>query len=78
MQTIDISQLSPQTIEILTQIQSGEELCITDHEQLIAKLILVHTSQPAPPQPRQIGLSNSVIWMSPDFNEPLEDFAEYM
>ncbi|MGH9841512.1 MAG: DUF2281 domain-containing protein [Blastocatellia bacterium] len=31
-----------------------------------------------PPKRRQAGLSDSIIWISPDFDEPLEDFKEYM
>ena len=29
-------------------------------------------------KPRQFGLLKGKMWMSPDFDEPLEDFKDYM
>lgn len=78
MQTIDISELTPQAQELLSMIESGEEIVITADNQLIAKIVPVNGQSESHHKRRQAGLSNSVAWMSPDFNEPLEDFAEYM
>ncbi|MDX2029296.1 MAG: type II toxin-antitoxin system prevent-host-death family antitoxin [Blastocatellia bacterium] len=78
MQTIDISELTPKILELLGRGHPGEELFITDKEHPVAKLILVSIGREPEPKDRKIGLSKSIVWMSPDFNEPLEDFAEYM
>lgn len=78
MQIIDLSELTPQTQELLSWIKSGEEIIITFDNEPLAKLVLVNGHADNKPKRRQAGLSNSVVWMSPDFNEPLEDFAEYM
>jgi antitoxin (DNA-binding transcriptional repressor) of toxin-antitoxin stability system len=75
---IDISELTSQAQELLSQIHSGAELIITADNQPIAKIVSINGQATGQHKRRQAGLSNSVIWMSPDFNEPLEEFAEYM
>ncbi len=54
---------------------NGEEIIITQNEQPIIKFVTI-----APPKPqRQPGRGKHLkIIMSDDFDEPLEDFAEYM
>lgn len=78
MQVIDISELTPQAQELLSKMKAGEELTIVADNQPIAKVIPISDQPVGQRKRRQAGLSNSVAWMSPDFNEPLEDFKEYM
>ena len=78
MQTIDISELTPKILEMLGKGLPGEEIFITDKEHPVARLILVSLEKEAERKDRKIGMSDSVAWMSPDFNEPLEEFSEYM
>jgi antitoxin (DNA-binding transcriptional repressor) of toxin-antitoxin stability system len=78
MQIIDISDLTPQTHQLLNWIKSGQEIIITFENQPVAKLILVNGQTSGTHQRRQAGMIKGEAWMSPDFNEPLEDFAEYM
>lgn len=82
MHNIDISELTPQMQQLLSNIQSGEELLITSENQPIAKIVLVNgqdsESNGAKRKRRRAGTAKGNFWMSPDFNEPLEDFAEYM
>lgn len=79
---LDISELTPQTQELLSNIQPGEELLITSQNQTIAKIVRVNgqnsQSGSEKPKRRQAGTAKGEAWMSPDFNEPLEEFAEYM
>lgn len=79
---LDISELTPQTQELLSNIQPGEELLITAENQTVAKIVRVNGQVFQPngekPKGRRAGLSNTIAWISPDFDEPLEDFAEYM
>ncbi|MEK7834506.1 MAG: DUF2281 domain-containing protein [Acidobacteriota bacterium] len=79
---LEFSELTPQTQELLSNIQPGEELLITAKNQTVAKIVRVngHDSQPngEKPKGRRAGLSSTIVWISPDFDEPLEDFAEYM
>ena len=79
---LDISELTPQTQELLSNILPGEELLITAENQLVAKIVrvneLVAQSNGEKPKRRRAGTAKGNFWMSPDFDEPLEDFKEYM
>ena len=62
----------------MDQVVSGEEMIVTRDGQPIAQLT------PEPPKPvkrpdRVFGTGKDVIlWVSPDFDEPLEEMREYM
>ncbi len=79
---LEFSQLTPQTQELLSNILLGEELLITAENQTVAKIVRVNgidtRSNDEKPKRRRAGTAKGNFWMSPDFNEPLEDFAEYM
>jgi antitoxin (DNA-binding transcriptional repressor) of toxin-antitoxin stability system len=74
MQQVDIIDAKIQIESLLQSALQGEEVIITQNNQPILKLIQFLQ----PPQRRQRGSARGQIWMSPDFNEPLEDFSEYM
>ncbi len=79
---IDISELDITVSELITRLTRNQEIIITSSNQPIAKVTAV--SEPAveqavaAPKRRQGGLTEGIAWMIPDFNDPLEDFAEYM
>ncbi len=74
MQQVDITQAQVQITQLLQSALRGEEIIITRDNQPILKLI-----QFAPTlKRRQRGSTKGQIWMAPDFDEPLEDFREYM
>jgi antitoxin (DNA-binding transcriptional repressor) of toxin-antitoxin stability system len=76
MTTVSVQQAQAQLSELIRQLTPGEEVLITDNNQLVARLVA--TSLP-PRQPRQPGtLRGTVLYMAPDFDAPLEDFKEYM
>ncbi len=79
---LDFSELTPQAQALLNNLQPGEEIIITTEEKPVFKLTPlnghVNSEQVPTRKRRQVGLSNTIIWISPDFDEPLEDFAEYM
>lgn len=82
---LDFSELTPQAQTLLSNLQPGEEIVVTVEDQPAFKLIPLNghvngesNEQPVKPKRRRVGLSNSIVWISPDFDEPLEDFAEYM
>ncbi len=52
----------------------GEEVVIAKGNKPIVKL----TQIPNVPQIRKLGSAQGKIHISDDFNEPLDDFAEYM
>ncbi len=59
---------------ILEKVAQGQSFIITKRGQPIAEI------KPfAPPlKKRVLGLWRDRIWVAPDFDEPLEDFKEYM
>ena len=74
MQQVDITEAKIKIESLLQSALEGEEIVITQNERPILKLIQL--AQPA--KRRQRGSAKGQIWMSPDFDEPLEDFREYM
>jgi prevent-host-death family protein len=74
VQQIDIVDAKAQIESLLQSALQGEEVIITQNNQPILKLI--QFSQPS--KRRQRGSAKGQIWMAPDFDEPLEDFREYM
>lgn len=78
---IDISDTNITLKELIARLTGNQEIIITSSNQPVAKVTAV--SEPVDkiatePKRRQAGLTKGPAWMSPDFNEPLEDFAEYM
>ena len=59
---------------LLQAALDGDEVIITQNNQPILKL--VRCLQPK--KRRQSGSAKGLIWISPDFDQPLEDFSEYM
>jgi len=74
MQKVDITQATTQIESWLQSALKGEEIIITENNQPILKL----SQLPQAAKKRQRGSARGQIWMSPDFDEPLEDFQEYM
>ncbi len=61
--------------DIVTALQPGEEVVITDNGEPLAKLIRTQRTS----GPCQAGCYRKAdFWMAPDFDAPLDDFKEYM
>lgn len=69
---LDITEAKSQIESLLQSALEGEEVIITQNERPILKLIQL--AQPA--KRRRRGSAKGQIWMSPDFDEPLEDFKD--
>ncbi|MFM7711605.1 MAG: type II toxin-antitoxin system Phd/YefM family antitoxin [Microcystis sp.] len=74
MHQIDLNQAQTQLESLLQSALKGDEIIITQNDQPVLKLVRLTP----PPKRRQSGSAKGLIWMSPDFDEPLEDFSEYM
>lgn len=60
-------------------VLQGEQIIITREDQPISQLVSVQNQTlVAKPRARFGSGRGSVIYMAPDFDEPLEDFKEYM
>lgn len=65
--------------ELVARLKRNQEIIITDSNEPVAKLTSVAKPQvEVVSSKRQGGQSDSIVWISPDFDEPLEDFKEYM
>ncbi len=74
--TITLKEAQANLKQLIDKLAPGEEIIITENQQPVAKLVgerSVALSRPAP------GLGKgSILFMAPDFDEPLEEFKEYM
>jgi antitoxin (DNA-binding transcriptional repressor) of toxin-antitoxin stability system len=79
---IDISDTNITLKDLLAGLTGNQEIIITASNQPVAKVTAINEAAIAETATtsnrRQAGLTKGAAWMSPDFNEPLEDFAEYM
>lgn len=76
MQQINLDQASKHLPELIEAAIKGEEIIITKDDQPVAKLV------PVPPvkkrRPAKAGSAKGLVTIADDFDEPLEDFKDYM
>lgn len=78
---VELSDLDIKVADLIARLKRDQEIIITDSHQPVAKLTAINepaVTEAAVPSRRQGGQSESITWISPDFDEPLEDFKEYM
>ena len=74
MHQVNIEEAKTHLPDLIDAAVNGEEVVIAKDEQHLVKLVPISRAQPRP----QFGSAQGLITMSDDFDEPLEDFAEYM
>jgi antitoxin (DNA-binding transcriptional repressor) of toxin-antitoxin stability system len=73
MYKLPLKEAETKLAELISKAASGEEVVITREDGTAFQIV------PAVPQKRRIvGIAKGSVWMSDDFDEPLEDFKEYM
>jgi len=75
MQTVALEKAQATLADLIKQVADGEEFTITQNGQPKAKLSAVPSYHRA--QARAGSLPGG-IWLSPDFDAPLDDFKDYM
>lgn len=78
---IDISESDISVKDLLARLKSDQEIIIRESNHTVAKITSFTEPIVEPPpskKRRKGGQSDSIVWISPDFDEPLEDFKEYM
>jgi prevent-host-death family protein len=75
MQTVALEKAQATLADLLKQVADGEEFTITQNGEPKAKLSPVSYRNHAK---AQAGSLPGKIWMSPDFDAPLDDFKDYM
>ncbi len=74
MYEIALQDASVQFAEIINDVAHGDEVRIRRDDGKVFKIVLVHTQPPFP----KFGSARGLIEIADDFDEPLEDFREYM
>jgi len=54
---------------------NGEEVILLNGDRPVAKIMSI---EPQKRRPAKAGSAKGIVWMSDDFDEPLEEFREYM
>ncbi len=71
--TIDLAEAKEHLAELIDEARRGAEVIITSQDQPVAKLVPFHHVRSQP----RFGSARGLITMPDDFDEPLEDFADY-
>ena len=74
MHQVDLDEAKSHLPDLVEAAIKGEEVVITKDDQPVVKLVPIVLTKPRP----QFGSAKGLITMSEDFDEPLEDFDEYM
>jgi prevent-host-death family protein len=75
MNTITLQQAQATLSDLIHRLTPGEELIITENNKPVARLV---ATPPESPKPRQFGTLRGTVLSMEHFDDPLEDFAEYM
>jgi antitoxin (DNA-binding transcriptional repressor) of toxin-antitoxin stability system len=75
MSTVTLQEAQAKLGELILGLNPGEELLIAEQGQPMARLVRSErTSWPC----RAGTASDKILWIAPDFDEPLDEFAEYI
>lgn len=80
MTTVTIQEAQATLPDLIRQLPPGEELVITEGGQSVARLVATPPApeQPEPPKLRQLGTLRGTVLSMEHFDDPLEEFEEYM
>ena len=71
MKTVNVREAKAHLSEYLAAVERGKEVIIARRNKPIARLV---TIEPEPPKKcRSFDLAKGKVWMSEDFNKPLDD-----
>ncbi|HEY4055335.1 MAG TPA: type II toxin-antitoxin system Phd/YefM family antitoxin [Kofleriaceae bacterium] len=73
MKVVKIHEAKTHLSRLIKEVQKGEEIVIARGNKPVVKLVLVEDTN----RRSLFGLFKGQIWMSEDFDAPLEDFDEY-
>ncbi len=71
MKIVNVHEAKAHLSEYLAAVERGEEIVIARRNKPVARLVAVEPEKPKKRRP--FGLAKGKIWMSPDFNAPLDD-----
>lgn len=71
---ISVAEAKAKFSELIKRAEAGEEILVTRHGKVVARVGPPAAEAVLP----RIGALKGKIWISDDFDEPLEEFKEYM
>lgn len=74
MTRVNLAEAKARLSELVDAALQGEEVVISRRNVPVAKITALRPRKNVP----HFGLFKGRIWIAPDFDAPLEDFAEYM
>ena len=81
MNCFELGQAQQRFPELVERARRGEDVIITERNQPVVKFVAVEqitTTSAIPTKRRRPGSAKGLVHTSDDFDEPLEDFREYM
>ena len=77
MTTVMLEEAKERLETLLAKVADGEEVIVTREDGSAYKIVPARQPQPQPRANRGlVGSAKGEIWMSEDFDEPLEDFEK--
>ena len=74
MHQVNVHEAKTNLSKLIEDVLNGNEVIIAKNKKPLIKLVGLQDSK----QKRKIGLSKGEIFIANDFDEPLEDFKEYL
>ncbi len=77
MAVVTLEEAQAKLAQLIHELPTGSRIEVVDHGVTIATII--REGAPQAKEPRPAGTAKDrILWIAPDFNAPLDDFAEYM
>ena len=73
MATVNVHYAKTHLSRLIQQVIAGEEVVIARANEPVVELVLLESARPT----RRLGTAKGLFDISPDFDEPLADLAEY-
>jgi prevent-host-death family protein len=70
----NVAEAKARFSELVKRAMAGEQVVIAKDNKAVLRLVPVHV----PAGRRAPGSAKGQIWMAPDFEAPLDDFADYV
>lgn len=74
--TVPLEDAQSRLKELIESLPPGDEVVITEGERPLARLVRERTTGSPDRPPPGLG-KGSIIFMAPDFDDPLDEFKEY-
>lgn len=73
MIVVNMHEAKTRLSELVRLVEKGEKVVLARNGTPVAELV-----PPKPPKKREGGFLKGQVWISPDFDDPLPEFEEYV